>query len=151
MWKIYIGIAEEISEILHSKGLYAATVQVHTRDTNLKTKEYSRTLQNPINTSILIAKQGMRLFNECYTWDLPLRSVGLRVMNLKGDNIAFQQSIFGAKKAKSRLKKLKTLFLKCVKNSADKALNAAEAFDRQIEKYGTLKQAPYFCFIRLFV
>ena len=50
VWKTYIGIAEEISEILHAKGLYAATIQVHTRDTNLKTKEYSHTLTNPLNT-----------------------------------------------------------------------------------------------------
>ncbi len=122
VWKIYIGIAEEISEILHSKGLYAATVQVHTRDTNLKTKEYSRTLQNPINTSILIAKQGMRLFNECYTWDLPLRSVGLRVMNLKGDNIAFQQSIFGSEKSEEQAEKIENSILEVRKKFGRQSL-----------------------------
>ena len=95
VWKMYIGIAEEISEQLHKKGLYAATIQVHTRDTNLKTKEYSRTLTTPVNTSILIARQGIKLFKENHNWDLPLRSVGLRVMNLKGDNVAVQQDLFG--------------------------------------------------------
>lgn len=95
VWKIYIGIAEEISEILHRKNLYASTIQVHTRDTNLKTKEYSHTLNNPLNTSILIAREAIKIFENNYNWDLPLRSVGFRVTNLKGDNVAFQTDIFG--------------------------------------------------------
>lgn len=95
VWKIYIAIAEEISEILHRKNLYAATIQVHTRDTNLKTKEYSHTLTAPLNTSILLAREAIKIFENNYNWDLPLRSVGFRVTNLKGDNVAFQQDIFG--------------------------------------------------------
>lgn len=95
VWKIYISIAEEISEILHEKNLYAATIQVHTRDTNLKTKEYSHTIDNPLNTSILLAREAIKIFEKSYNWDLPLRSVGFRVTNLKGDNVAFQTDIFG--------------------------------------------------------
>ena len=95
VWKIYIGIAEEISALLHEKGLYAATIQVHTRDTNLKTKEFSHTLVSPLNTSILLAREAMNIFKEHYNWDLPLRSVGFRVTNLKGENVAFQQDLFG--------------------------------------------------------
>lgn len=95
VWKIYINIAEEISEILHNKGLYAATIQVHTRDSNLKTKEYSHTLTNPLNTSILLAREAMKIFKKNYNWDLPLRSVGFRVTNLKGEDAAFQTDLFG--------------------------------------------------------
>lgn len=95
VWKLYIAIAEEISEILHTKNLYAATIQVHTRDANLKTKEYSHTLDNPLNTSILLAREAIKIFEQNYNWDLPLRSVGFRVTNLKGDNVAFQTDIFG--------------------------------------------------------
>lgn len=95
VWKIYINIAEEISEILHAKGLYATTIQVHTRDTTLKTKEYSHTITNPLNTSILLAREAIKIFEQNYNWDLPLRSVGFRVTNLKGDNVAFQQDLFG--------------------------------------------------------
>ncbi len=95
VWKIYIGIAEEISEILRSKGLYAYTIQVHTRDTNLKTKEYSHTQSNPLNTSILLAREAMKIFEKNYDFSIPLRSVGFRVTNLKGDNVAFQADVFG--------------------------------------------------------
>ncbi len=95
VWKIYIGIAEEISGILHQKGLFASTIQVHTRDSTLKTKEYSYTLSSPLNTSILLAQEAMKLFKKSYNWQLSLRSVGFRVTNLKRDNVAFQQDLFG--------------------------------------------------------
>lgn len=95
VWKIYITVAEEISEVLHKKGLYASTIQVHTRDVNLKTKEYSHTLTNPLNTSILLAREAMKIFEKNYNWAIPLRSVGFRVTNLKGENVAFQTDLFG--------------------------------------------------------
>ena len=95
VWKIYIIVAEEISEVLHKKGLYASTIQVHTRDVNLKTKEYSHTLTNPLNTSILLAREAMKIFEKNYNWAIPLRSVGFRVTNLKGENVAFQTDLFG--------------------------------------------------------
>ncbi len=111
VWKIYISIAEEISEILHKKCLYAATIQVHTRDTNLKTKEYSHTLNNPLNTSILLAREAMKIFEKNYIWDLPLRSVGFRVTNLKGDNVAFQTDIFGENCDDERAEKIENSIL----------------------------------------
>ena len=130
VWKIYIGIAEDISEKLHEKGLYAATVQVHTRDINLKTKEFSRTLDCPINTSILIAKQGMQLFNENYNWDLPLRSVGLRVINLKGDNVAFQQNIFGTDESDRRAEKIENSILDLRKKFGKQSLKRGSNCDK---------------------
>lgn len=122
VWKIYINIAEEISEILHTKGLYAATVQVHTRDTSLKVKKFSHTLQSPVNTSILIARYGMRLFEENYNWGLPLRSVGLRVLNLKGENIAFQQSIFETEKSEAQAERVENSILEVRKKFGKQSL-----------------------------
>ncbi|MBR5472357.1 MAG: DNA polymerase IV [Clostridia bacterium] len=122
VWKLYIGIAEEISEILHAKGLYAATIQVHTRDTNLKTKEYSRTLTSPLNTSILLAREAMKIFEKNYTWDLPLRSVGFRVTNLKGDNVAFQTNIFDDDRDNEREEKIENSILNVRKKFGHKSL-----------------------------
>lgn len=122
VWKIYISIAEEISEILHAKGLYAATVQVHTRDTSLKTKEYSHTLNNPLNTSILLAKEAIKIFEKNYNWDLPLRSVGFRVTNLKGDNVAFQTDIFGEQSDDQKQEIIENSILNVRKKFGNKSL-----------------------------
>lgn len=94
VWKIYLKISEDISHQLRRHGLYAGGLQVHTRTTSLKVKEFSRTLSTPLNTSMSIAKKGMEIFNESYLWDMPLRSVGLRAISLRDGTHAVQQDIF---------------------------------------------------------
>lgn len=94
VWKIFLNIAEDIARQLNRHELYAATVQVHTRTTTLLVKEFSHTLSKPTNISIQIAKTGMELFKQNYPWSIPLRSVGLRVTNLKDNSFAEQLDLF---------------------------------------------------------
>lgn len=129
VWKIYISISEEISEILHAKGLYAGTIQVHTRDTNLKTKEYSCTLTNPLNTSILLAREAMKIFEKNYNWALPLRSVGFRVTNLKSDNVAFQTDIFGEDNDDEKQEIIENSILNLRKKFGNNSLKRGTIFD----------------------
>lgn len=96
VWKIFLQIAEDISHQLRTHSLYAGGLQVHTRTTTLKVKEFSRTLDVPLNTSMAIAKKGMEIFNQNYLWGMPLRSVGLRAISLRDENHAVQQDIFSA-------------------------------------------------------
>ncbi|MDO4608708.1 MAG: DNA polymerase IV [Clostridia bacterium] len=131
VWKIYIGIAEEISEILHQKGLFAATIQVHTRDTALKTKEYSYTMPCPLNTSILIAREAMKLFRKSYNWQLPLRSVGFRVTNLKSDNVAFQQDLFGTDDQNHRQEIIEDSILNVRKKFGTDSLTRATIYEKK--------------------
>lgn len=95
VWRIYLELAEHISAELHKKNLYAYCVQVHTRDISLKVKEFSHTFNLPVNTALGIAKRGMELFDESYRFNLPLRSVGIRVTSLRCENVAGQADIFG--------------------------------------------------------
>ncbi len=94
VWKIFITIAEDITRQLRQHGLYAGGLQVHTRNVSLKIREYSKTLNIPLDTSINIAKAGFELFKQSYSWDMPLRSVGLRAISLKDSNTAVQIDIF---------------------------------------------------------
>lgn len=129
VWKIYISIAEEISEKLHEKGLCATTIQVHTRDASLKTKEYSYTVNTPINTSMLLAREAMKIFNKNYKWNLPLRSVGFRVMNIKSDNVAFQQDLFGNFEEDERMEKIENSLLNVRKKFGKESLKRATNCD----------------------
>ena len=95
VWKIFLGLSEDISRQLRSKGLYATGIQVHTRNTALKVKEKSITLSTSVNSAVMLAKRAMQLFENVYKWDLPLRSVGFRAINLKDGNLAVQQDFFG--------------------------------------------------------
>jgi len=94
VWKIYLSISEDIASELRHHNLYAGGLQVHTRTTTLDIKEFSHSLSVPLNTSMSIAKKGFELFKQNYRWGLPLRSVGLRAINLKDSNCAVQQDFF---------------------------------------------------------
>lgn len=96
VWRIYLELSEHISAELHKKNLYAYCVQIHIRDTSLKAKESSRTFNSPVNTALGITKKGMELFDESYRFNLPLRSVGIRVTSLRNENAAQQIDFFGS-------------------------------------------------------
>ena len=95
VWKIFLELSEDISRQLRKKGLFAGGITVHTRTTTLTVKETSHSFSGGINSSLLLAQKGIELFDECYKWNLPLRSVGLRAINLRDDNFAVQQDLFG--------------------------------------------------------
>ena len=106
VWKIFLSLSEEISDELRRTGLYATGVQVHTRDTTLKIKEYSHSVETPVNSALLLARYGMELFDKSYGWQLPLRSVGIRAINLNGEGFAVQEDLFGNAKRSAEIEKI---------------------------------------------
>ena len=106
VWQTFITLAEDISSRLRAHGQYAGGIQVHTRNTELKTKEFSRALDTPTDISIKLAEEGLKLFRENYYWDMPLRSVGLRAINLKDQLIAVQQTLFADTENEIKLEKI---------------------------------------------
>lgn len=106
VWQTFIVLAEDISKRLRAHKQYAGGIQVHTRNTELKVKEFSRALEIPTDISIKIAEEGMKLFNQNYYWDLPLRSVGLRAINLKEELIAVQENLFIDNENEIKLEKI---------------------------------------------
>lgn len=126
VWKVFLALSEEISEELRRCGLYATGVQVHTRDSALKIKEFSHTVETPVNAALLIAKYGMELFDKSYEWRLPLRSVGVRAINLKGEGFAVQQDLFG-----------KTEQFKKIEKIEDSLFKVRDKFGKESIKRGT--------------
>ena len=106
VWRIYLELCEEISDELRKTGLYATGVQIHTRDTSLKIKETAHSIDSPTNSALLLAKYGMELFDKTYNWNLPLRSVGVRAINLKADCAAVQEDLFGESDKNERIEKI---------------------------------------------
>ncbi len=95
VWKEFLRFSQYICDILHQKKLFTAGVQVHIRTASLVTKEFSETFKTPTNSSLIFAKRGFELFLKNYSFGEPLRSIGLRAINLKNDKNAFQIDIFG--------------------------------------------------------
>ena len=127
VWRIILELSEHISRELHRKRLYAGGIQIHTRDTSLKVRETSRSDSAPTNSGITIAKRGMKIFDETYEWVLPLRSVGIRAINVKEDNVAVQQDLFGVSDSLEQQEKID-----------DSLFTLREKFGRDSIKRGTI-------------
>ena len=95
IWGMILSLAREISDSLREQGLYAGGVQVHIRNAALSVKEFSRSYPDSVNGAKIIAERGMELLNEHFGFTEPLRSVGLRAINLRGYQTAIQEDIFG--------------------------------------------------------
>ncbi len=95
VWKIFLELSEDISRQLRKKGLYAMGIQIHTRNISLKVKEFSKSIPEAMNSAIPIAKKGMKIFDENYRFEQPLRSVGIRAIRLTAQP-AVQQDLFGS-------------------------------------------------------
>ena len=92
--KIFLILSEEITENMRKMKLAAFGFQIHLRDTALRVKEYSVTLSAPVTSSLQLSKKGFELFKRNYSFITPLRSVGIRAVNLKDRDTYFQQSFF---------------------------------------------------------
>ncbi len=106
VYEVFVNLCEEISKRLRKHGLYAGGIQVHTRNSELKVKEFSLTPIQPTDMCMTLAHKAMELFRQNYYWNLPLRSVGVRAINLKGTQTAVQQSLFENTDSEERLKKI---------------------------------------------
>lgn len=106
VWKIFLKFAQYICDVLHQKDITAGGVQVHIRTSTLTVKEFSHTFSDTTNSSLIFAQRGYELFCRNYTFGEPLRSVGLRAINLKGNGEAVQQDIFGNELRQSELELL---------------------------------------------
>lgn len=97
VWAAFLEFSESISETLRQHNLYATGIQVHIRTASLSVREFSKTFQDATNCAPILAKRGFELFKEQYHFAEPLRSVGLRAINLKEESEAEQIDIFGEK------------------------------------------------------
>lgn len=92
VWSELMLYSEEIAEKLRSYNVYAFTVMLSVRDTDLKFKEYSAKLIGGTQTGITLAREALKLFIE--NAPLPCRSVGLRAGNLRESTGAVQTDMF---------------------------------------------------------
>lgn len=101
---IILRLCEDISKKLRAYGLEAKGVQVHMRRNNLVTQEFQAPLILPTSLTTEICKKGMELIKQNFSASYPLRSVGIRAINLVPSNSEFQISFFDNLKKREALK-----------------------------------------------
>ncbi len=106
VWKAFLEFSQHICDILKQKELYAGGVQVHIRTASLSIKEFSHSFPDPTDSALILAKRGFELFRKNYSFSEPLRSVGLRAINLKDSKTAVQQDIFGSNEQLAKIESI---------------------------------------------
>lgn len=122
VWKAFLSFAETICETLREKNLFAGGVQVHIRTASLKVSEFSQSHQTTTNCALTLAKWGMELFKSNYSFSEPLRSVGLRAINLKNEDTANQLDIFGNAESDLKLERVEDSIYSVRKKFGNKSI-----------------------------
>ncbi|HZW48737.1 MAG TPA: DNA polymerase IV [Bacillota bacterium] len=82
VWRVMLELSQDIGYKLRSHGLMACGVQITTRSNDLTFKQYQAPLAIPSQSIMEIACKARSLFQENYQWQLPIRSVTVRAINL---------------------------------------------------------------------
>ncbi len=87
-------LSDSVAMRLREQQLRGKTVQIYVRDKDLHT--YERQMALPMTTSLSddILRAAMALFVDSYSWEKPIRSVGVRVTGLVADDKPQQLSFF---------------------------------------------------------
>ncbi|MBP2640980.1 MAG: polymerase [Firmicutes bacterium] len=79
---IFYVLAESVAARLRQHGVKCKTVAIYVRNTELFSFERQGALRNPSSLSSEIVSKAMELFVSHYSWDKPIRSIGVRGANL---------------------------------------------------------------------
>lgn len=92
--KVMFALSRDISHKLRRHGLKAGGIAVGVKDTDLRSREYSRKLNKPVRCSSELTEQGFELFRKNYDWSLQVRAVTIRAIDLVGENREVQVGMF---------------------------------------------------------
>lgn len=87
-------LAESVAARLRENGFRCKVVEISIRDSDLFSFTRQRKIGSATNITEDIAKEAYRLFKENYTWNKPIRSIGVRGADLVNDNYWEQMDLF---------------------------------------------------------
>ncbi len=109
VWKTMLMLSEEVGAQLRTEQAEATGVQLHLRTNELKVNELQSPLEMPTQSGIVLAKRGIELFKAKYEFLRPLRSLGIRAINLIPQADGAQQiGLFQNAKSFETLQKIET-------------------------------------------
>ena len=92
--KVMFLLADSVASRLREHNLKANAVQISVRDNNLISCNRQATLKSPTFLTSELADMAMKIFQQKYDFNHPIRSLGLRAINLTPANQPLQMDIF---------------------------------------------------------
>ncbi len=91
---LFYVLAESVAERLRNHYFKGRTIQIHVRDKELVTIDRQAPLSTHTFVSSEIAEKAFDIFLKNWTWDKPIRSIGVRVTDLIAADTYTQLSLF---------------------------------------------------------
>lgn len=98
-------LAESVSSRLRKHGFRCQTVEISVRNSDLYSFSRQAKLHTASNITVEIAMAAYELFVANYSWDKPIRSIGVRGTNLVNDNYWEQIDLFTDVRLREKYKK----------------------------------------------
>lgn len=96
IWKTVVTLSDQVAARLRRYRLVCGTVQIQVRDTELHVFERQQHLAAPTDIADEISRVSMDLFRRSYSWEKPVRSIGVRAAQVLQADCPQQISLFDA-------------------------------------------------------
>jgi DNA polymerase-4 len=106
VWVVIAMLSESVASRLRDHGLKCKGVQIHVRGNDLDSFERQAKLETPTCLSTEISKLAMEIFREKAKFDRPLRSLGVRAIDLVPANRNVQMSFLYDYEKQRRMERL---------------------------------------------
>ena len=106
VWRVMLELSQDIGHKLKGHGLKASGVQISVKDNALQSKQFQGKLPSYSSDPRDIAARARKLFDDNYGWELPVRAITVRAIDLHGENEAEQMDLFAEIEKRERSEKL---------------------------------------------
>lgn len=104
---VFTVLADSVARRMREHGLKGVTLTISVRSSELVTLTRQCKLTSPTNVSHEFVKNAMELFRANYSWEKPIRSLGLSVTDFDYDS-AVQYDLSGSAEKREKLERLET-------------------------------------------
>ena len=94
VYRVLLRLSEEVAAELRRVNMRAEGLQIYIRTDKLEVHEFMTGLEKPLQASLYLAREGIKLLKRNFGFESSLRSVGIRAIRLKEDTEYCQLSFF---------------------------------------------------------
>lgn len=106
VWIILMALSESVSARLRKHGFKCSVVEISIRDNGLCSFTRQMHINQPTNITDEIADAAFELFQKHYSWEHPIRSLGVRGAELVMEEIPVQLDLFHNQEKREKLEKM---------------------------------------------
>jgi DNA polymerase-4 len=106
VWIILMALSESVSARLRKHGFKCNVVEISIRDNGLCSFTRQMHINQPTNITDEIADAAFELFQKHYSWEHPIRSLGVRGAELVMEDIPVQLDLFHNQEKREKLEKM---------------------------------------------